>query len=80
MNKAPQVRIAPDRAAQLDRLAVLRSRPAPPKDKIFVSAQVADELMPYVREALKRVSKTDLVNIALAQYFEVQLTIAAEVA
>lgn len=59
---------------QLRRIAEMRNTPQPPKHAIVLSAQVADALVPYVETALARgVTKTDLINLALASYFDVQV-------
>ena len=62
----------------LDAIRAKRNAQPEKKDRLIVSAEVADDLTPYVRAALARgVTKTDLINLALAAYFEVQVFEAA---
>ena len=63
--------------AQMERVAALRHKPKKKADRLVISGQVADELVPYAKNALTKISKTDLINLALACFFEVQVYEAA---
>lgn len=77
-SEAQRANLAPAKMDELRKVAALREQPREGKDRIVISGQVADGLVPYVRSALGQgVSKTDLINLALAAYFEVEVYRAA---
>ena len=69
MNSTAQTKLPERQRVELERIAALRIKEQP--TRLVLSGQVVDDLVPYVKEALKTVSKTDLINLALASYFEV---------
>ena len=69
------VKLTSKQLQDFERVLARRSQPGQEKERLILSGQVADDLMPYAKAALSRgVSKTDLINLALAAYFEVQVS------
>ena len=74
------VLLGPKQISALERAMARRNEPEE-KERVILSGQVIDDLTPYVKAALDSgVTKTDLINLALAAYFEVQVYESAQVA
>lgn len=58
---------------RLNKLNAVINRPRQKSERVILSGQVAPELEPYVNDALKRMTKTELMNAGLAALFEVQV-------
>ncbi len=73
--------LGPKQLGALERAMARRANPVSDRERILLSGQVLDQLTPYVKAALDSgVTKTDLINLALAAYFEVQVYESAQVA
>jgi hypothetical protein len=70
--------LSPEQVKRLEQIAAsmraLESRP----DRIVLSGQVDETLASFVRDALGHMTKTELVNAALAALFEVEVVRAAQ--